>query len=140
MINPASLLFALNIEDLPVNVRSNIKTHLSPCIDEILKTNSIRSSASGLVNSVLYHLRKAHTQTLGTEALIGAFCGQIEDQNVRDNLARLIYQLTDCWCPDPEKPFDVVYNEKSDRLEPFIDIYQSIETDDGPVLLSGNDY
>ncbi|XP_043684796.1 cytoplasmic dynein 2 heavy chain 1 [Vespula pensylvanica] len=137
MINPASLLFALNIEDLPVNVRSNIKTHLSPCIDEILKTNSIRSSASGLVNSVLYHLRKAHTQTLGTEALIGAFCGQIEDQNVRDNLARLIYQLTDCWCPDPEKPFDVVYNEKSDRLEPFIDIYQSIETDDGPVLLSG---
>ncbi|KAL2743989.1 cytoplasmic dynein 2 heavy chain 1 [Vespula maculifrons] len=137
MINPASLLFALNIEDLPVNVRSNIKTHLSPCIDEILKTNSMRSSASGLVNSVLYHLRKAHTQTLGTEALIGAFCGQIEDQNVRDNLARLIYQLTDCWCPDPEKPFDVVYNEKSDRLEPFIDIYQSIETDDGPVLLSG---
>ncbi|KAL2712648.1 cytoplasmic dynein 2 heavy chain 1 [Vespula squamosa] len=137
MIDPASLLLALNIEDLPVNVRSNIKTHLSTCIHEILKTNSIRSSASGLVNSVLYHLRKAHTQTLGTEALIGTFCGQIEDQNVRDNLARLIYQLTDCWCPDPEKPFDVIYNEKSDRLEPFIDIYQSIETDDGPVLLSG---
>lgn len=50
----------------------------------------------------------------------------------------MIYQLTDCWCLDPEKPFDVIYNEKSDRLEPFIDVYQSIETDDGSVLLSGN--
>lgn len=116
-----------------------MKTHLSTCLDEILKRdNSIRLSASGLVNSVNYHLRKAHTQTHRTKALIGGLCGQIEDQNFKDELARLIYRLTDCWCPDPEKPFDVIYNEKSDRLEPLIDVYQSIETDDGSVLLSGN--
>ncbi|XP_047369553.1 cytoplasmic dynein 2 heavy chain 1 isoform X1 [Vespa velutina] len=137
-IDTDSLLFAINIEDLPVNVRKNIKAHLSTCINEILKTNNaVQLSASGLINSVLYHLRKAHTQTLCTEALIGGFCGQIENQNFRDNLARLIYQLTDCWCPDPDKPFDVIYNEKSDRLEPFIDIYQSIDIEDGSILYSG---
>ncbi|KAI4495703.1 hypothetical protein M0802_008538 [Mischocyttarus mexicanus] len=136
-ISPTSLLQALIPDDLPVNIRDNIKTHLSTCIEEIFKSNSIRSSACGLINSVLHHLRDAHTQTLYTEALIGGLCCQIEDQNVRDNLGRLIYQLTDCWCPDPEKPLDVIYNDKSDRLEPLIDIYQSIETDDGPVLLSG---
>ncbi|XP_014611048.1 PREDICTED: cytoplasmic dynein 2 heavy chain 1 [Polistes canadensis] len=136
-ISPTSLLQALIPDDLPANIRDNVTTHVSTCINEIFQSNSIRSSACGLINSVFHHLRDAHTQTLYTEGLLGALCCQIEDQNVRDNLGRLIYQLTDCWCPDPEKPLDVLYNDKSDRLEPFIDIYQSIETEDGPILLSG---
>lgn len=40
-------------------------------------------------------------------------------------------------CPDPQKPCSVLYNEDSDRLEAVRDANQSVDTEDGPILLTG---
>lgn len=40
-------------------------------------------------------------------------------------------------CPDPQKPSAVLYDQETDRLVPFSDTYESVETDCGPVSISG---
>jgi len=40
-------------------------------------------------------------------------------------------------CPDPRKPNDVLYDVETDRLVPFNDTYESIDTDYGPISISG---
>lgn len=62
----------------------------------MLKTNGQRSSASGLVNAALVHLGTAGTRTMGTFALIKSLCGEIQDSLMRDNMARQLYETTDC--------------------------------------------
>lgn len=40
-------------------------------------------------------------------------------------------------CPDPQNPSTVLYDHETDRLIPFSDTYESIDTDCGPVSISG---
>ena len=40
-------------------------------------------------------------------------------------------------CPDPQKPSAVLYDSETDRLIPFSDTYESINTDYGPISISG---
>lgn len=39
-------------------------------------------------------------------------------------------------CPDPQRPLDILYNSEIDRLEPFVELYDSIKTDNGPISMS----
>lgn len=65
-----------------------------------------------------------------------SICMQIADRKSRENIAKVIYQCTDSWCPDPEKPLDVIYNGEIDRLEPFADDTTIIKTDHGHISLT----
>lgn len=40
-------------------------------------------------------------------------------------------------CPNQQKPCSVLYNQNTDRLETVGDADESMDTDDGPVSLSG---
>lgn len=40
-------------------------------------------------------------------------------------------------CPDPRKPCAVIYDRERDRLDIPDDSVSSLETDEGPILLSG---
>lgn len=40
-------------------------------------------------------------------------------------------------CPNQQKPCSVLYNQNTDRLETVGDADESMNTDDGPVSLSG---
>lgn len=133
----SSLITPSILEGLPMIGKDIANTHLSTGIKQVLRFNGEYSSASGLINGTLPHLMKAHTQTLGTYSLLASLCTQIKDPQKRDQLARTIYQLTDCWCPDPQKPFSVIYNQETDRLEPLSGPNQSIMTEGGPVYVSG---
>lgn len=133
----SSLITPGILEGLPVIGKDIANTHLSSGIKQVLRVNKEYSSASGLINGTLPHLMKAHTQTLGTFSLLAPLCSQIKDPQKRDQLARSIYQLTDCWCPDPQKPFSVIYNSETDRLEPMGSSNQSVMTESGPVFVSG---
>ena len=126
------------LEGLPTIAKDIANTHLGNGIKEVLKINKEHSSASGLINGTLPHLRNANTQTLGTYALLASLCSQIEDTLRKDQLARLIYQWTDCWCPDPKRPFSVFYNPETDRLEPLGNSTKSTTTETGPVYISGS--
>ncbi|XP_051159645.1 cytoplasmic dynein 2 heavy chain 1 [Leptopilina boulardi] len=133
----SSLITPGILEGLPVIGKDIANTHLSSVIKQVLRINKEYSSASGLINSALPHLIKAHTQTLGTFSLLAPLCSQIKDSQKRDQLARSIYQLTDCWCPDPQKPFSILYNPETDRLEPLGNSNESVMSDSGPVNVSG---
>ncbi|XP_017764042.1 PREDICTED: cytoplasmic dynein 2 heavy chain 1 [Eufriesea mexicana] len=135
--SPNSLLVSSRLNSLPEAAKELANSHLCSCIEECLKINADVSSASGLMNSTFCHLRSSHTCTSASYAIFTSLCSQIRNENARDELARLIYQLTDCWCPNPQKPCSVLYNEDTDRLEAIGDADESTDTDDGPVSLSG---
>ncbi|XP_066585667.1 cytoplasmic dynein 2 heavy chain 1 [Prorops nasuta] len=105
--------------------------------DQLQRVPLNQFSVPRLMNSVMSHLPDQYSTALSTQALLLSLCGQIEDRTTREDLARSIYQSTDCWCPNPDKPYDVLYNKDIERLEPFTDDAVSVDTDDGPVLLSG---
>ena len=125
------------VEGLPTKGKDIANTHLSTGIEQVLKINKEYSSASGLINGALSHLKKVHSQTLGTYALLASLCSQIENPQRQNQLAHSIYQWTDSWCPDPQKPFSVFYNPEIDRLEPLANSVKSTMTETGPVHLSG---
>lgn len=134
----SAIITANLLAGLPTIAKDIANSHLCNGIKEVLKINKEYSSAYGLMNGALPHLKKAHTQTLGTYALLASLCSQIEDSQRKDQLARLIYQWTDGWCPDPKNPFSVLYNPETDRLEPLGHSAKSKMTDAGPVYISGS--
>ncbi|EFN76217.1 Cytoplasmic dynein 2 heavy chain 1 [Harpegnathos saltator] len=130
------LLAPWRIEQLSPTAAEIANAHLCSCMDETLKINVDESSASGLMDAALCHLRKAQTFVQSTQALLLSLCSQVKDQESRNNLAKFIYESTDSWCPDPQKPSAVLYDSETDRLEPFKDTYESIDSDYGPVSIS----
>ncbi|XP_078051355.1 cytoplasmic dynein 2 heavy chain 1-like, partial [Augochlora pura] len=134
---PTSLLVPSKLAKLSEAVKEMANSHLCPAIEECLKINQDTSSASGLMDAVLCHLRATNTHTSASYGLLASLCSQIGDETARNDLARLIYQFTDCWCPNPQKPCSVLYNGMTDRLEAVQDVDDSVDTDDGFVLLSG---
>ncbi|XP_043507557.1 cytoplasmic dynein 2 heavy chain 1 [Frieseomelitta varia] len=135
--SPESLLVSSRLNAIPEAAKELANSHLCSCVVECLKINADVSSASGLMDSAFCHLKSSRTCTSASYALLTSLCSQIGNENSRDKLARFIYQLTDCWCPDPQKPCFVVYNQDTDRLEAIGDADESTDTDDGPVSLSG---
>ncbi|XP_076387639.1 dynein cytoplasmic heavy chain beethoven [Megachile rotundata] len=136
-ISPSSLLISSRLRTLPEAAKEVTNSHLCLCIEECLKINADVSSAPGLMNSALCHLMNARTHTSASYGLLASLCSQIEDENQRNELARFIYQSTDCWCPNPQKPCYVLYNEDIDRLEDAGEADRAIDTEDGPICLSG---
>ncbi|KOX76673.1 Cytoplasmic dynein 2 heavy chain 1 [Melipona quadrifasciata] len=135
--SPKSLLVSSRLNAIPEAAKELANSHLCSCVEECLKINANVSSASGLMDSAFCHLKSSHTCTSASYALLASLCNQIGNENSRDKLARLIYQLTDCWCPNPQKPCFVVYNQDTDRLEAIGNADESTDTDDGPVSLLG---
>ncbi|XP_076748967.1 dynein cytoplasmic heavy chain beethoven [Xylocopa sonorina] len=135
--SPRVLLVSSRVNALPETAKELANAHLCSCVEECLKINADVSSASGLVDSALCHLKSARTYTSVAYALLASLCSQIRDESARDELARLIYQYTDCWCPNPQKPCLVLYNRDADRLEAVGDANESTDTEDGPVALTG---
>ncbi|KMQ91499.1 cytoplasmic dynein 2 heavy chain 1-like protein [Lasius niger] len=131
-----SLLAPWRLEQLSSTTAEIANAHLCSSIDETLKINVEGSSASGLMAAALCHLRKAQTFSQATQALLLSLCGQVNDLQSRDDLAKFIYGSTDSWCPDPQKPSAVLYDRETDRLIPFSDTYESIDIDYGPVSIS----
>ncbi|XP_071561821.1 cytoplasmic dynein 2 heavy chain 1 [Temnothorax nylanderi] len=133
---PTSLLVPWRLEQLSSTAAEIANTHLCSCIDETLKIKTNSSSASGLMAATLCHLHKAQTFAQATQALLVSLCGQVEDAQSKDDLAKFIYGSTESWCPDPQKPSAVLYDSETDRLVPFSDTYESINADHGPVSIS----
>lgn len=92
-----SLLVPWRLEDLSSTATEIANTHLCPCIDETLKIRTNGSSASGLMAATLCHLRKARTFTQATQALLVSLCGQVQDVQSKDDLAKFIYGSTESW-------------------------------------------
>nr|XP_012219219.1 PREDICTED: cytoplasmic dynein 2 heavy chain 1 [Linepithema humile] len=132
----SSLLVPWRLEQLPSTAAEIANAHLCSCIDETLKINVEGSSAAGLMSAALCHLRKTQTFSQTTQGLLVSLCGQVKDLQSRDNLATFIYGSTDSWCPDPQKPCAVLYDHETDRLVPFNDTYESVNTDYGSVSIS----
>ncbi|XP_023289902.1 cytoplasmic dynein 2 heavy chain 1 [Orussus abietinus] len=136
--SPSSLITSSRLAALPSVSKDLASAHLGgEAIDWALKDDR-QFSASGLIGAVLSHLARAETKTSAAYALLVSLCGQVADPSERDQLARRIYRSTDCWCPDPERPFDALYSSEIDRLEPFSGSAECVETAEGPVLLSGS--
>ncbi|XP_018402903.1 PREDICTED: cytoplasmic dynein 2 heavy chain 1 [Cyphomyrmex costatus] len=133
---PTSLLVPWRLEQLSSTAAEIANTHLCSCIDETLKINVNSSSASGLMAATLCHLHKAQTFAQATQALLVSLCGQVENSQSKDDLAKFIYGSTESWCPDPQKPSAVLYDSETDRLVPFSDTCESIDTDYGPISIS----
>lgn len=95
--SPASLLITSRTKALPEAAKELVNSHLCPCIEECLKIKADISSASGLMDSTICHLKRARTNTAASYSLLASLCGQIGAEDCRDDLARLIYQLTNCW-------------------------------------------
>ncbi|XP_029665147.1 cytoplasmic dynein 2 heavy chain 1 [Formica exsecta] len=131
-----SLLAPWRLEQFSSTAAEIANAHLCSSIDETLNINVEGSSASGLMTAALCHLYKAQTFNQATQALLLSLCGQVNDVQSRDDLAKFIYGSTDSWCPDPQKPSTVLYDQETDRLIPFSDTYESIDTDYGPVSIS----
>lgn len=85
------------LEQLPSTVAEIANGHLCGCIDETLKIKTNGSSASGLMAATLCHLRKAQTFAQATQALLVSLCGQVEDEQSKDDLAKFIYGSTESW-------------------------------------------
>ncbi|XP_043268031.1 cytoplasmic dynein 2 heavy chain 1 [Venturia canescens] len=134
---PSSLLLPSKLETLPSISSGIVSSHLANIVETILKLVGEEKSAAGLTEGALAHLRKSNTQNLVTYALLVSLCGQLGHGESRDDVARFIYQVTDSWCPDPQKPFAVLYNPEIDRLEPFGEAAQSIPSENGTISLSG---
>ncbi|XP_017891098.1 cytoplasmic dynein 2 heavy chain 1 isoform X2 [Ceratina calcarata] len=135
--SPGSLLTSSRLNSLPEAAKELANSHLRLCIEECLKINVDVSSAWGLTDSVLCHLKNARTYTSVSYGMLTGLCGQVRDEGARNELARFIYQSTDCWCPNTQEPCSVLYNEDTDRLEAIGDVDESTDTEDGPVSLSG---
>ncbi|XP_046488904.1 cytoplasmic dynein 2 heavy chain 1 [Neodiprion pinetum] len=133
-----SLISPSRLENLPSQVQEVVLTHLSKSVEVALKTNRHRSSASGLIDGVMAHLGIGRTRTRAALSLVQSLCGEIEDPVSRDNLARFLYEICDCRCPDPKKPCAVTYDPERDRLEPLDDAVIHLDTDEGPLFLSGS--
>lgn len=91
------MLVPWRIEQLASAAAEVANAHLCSCVDETLKINVDESSVSGLMDAALCHLRKAQTLTQTTQALLLSLCGQVKDQESRNNLAKFIYGSTDSW-------------------------------------------
>jgi len=98
LTRPTSLLVPWRLEQLSSTAAEIANTHLCSCIDETLKININNSSASGLMAATLCHLHKAQTFAQATQALLVSLCGQVEDAQSKDNLAKFIYGSTESWC------------------------------------------
>lgn len=95
--NAASLLANKPLlESLPTTARDTVTAHLESLLDYALKNTNESLSASGLIKSVFLHLQKSETQTSVAYALLTSLCEQIDDQGVRNKLARSVYQHLDC--------------------------------------------
>ncbi|XP_063978818.1 cytoplasmic dynein 2 heavy chain 1 [Diachasmimorpha longicaudata] len=134
--SPSAFLIPSKLDQLPEMARNVVSAHLPSVLDTALRFSGETMSASGLTGAVLLHLVKATSMSLVTMGLILAVCRQLESDIGREETARLIYQLTDSWCPDPERPLNILYNSEIDRLEPFSEVQTSVNTEDGPVSLS----
>lgn len=132
----ASLLSPLILNPLSSIVKNIASQHLSLIVMETLKLISSSYSSSSLITAALCHLAQATTQNHATYSLLLSICLQINDLTQQEIIARLIYQTTDSWCPDPKKPLDILYNAEIDRLEPYGDTLAAIQTDSGPISLS----
>lgn len=95
--SPSSLLVSSRLNALPEAAKELANSHLCSCIEECLKINVEISSASSLMDSTFCHLKSAHTCTSASYAMLTSLCSQIRNENAKDELARLIYRLTDCW-------------------------------------------
>uniref|UniRef100_A0ABD2XKY5 Dynein heavy chain, cytoplasmic n=1 Tax=Trichogramma kaykai TaxID=54128 RepID=A0ABD2XKY5_9HYME len=124
-------------QDLPSSASQALQNYFPAVVDRVAKATHGQKSAAGLLSAALPHFRRATTQARCTYAYVTALCGQIEDQTTRDELVRWLYQQTDVWCPDSHNPYDALYNEKKDTLDPFAFDAKTQQTDDGPVYLSG---
>lgn len=93
----SSLLVSSRLNALPEAAKELAISHLCHCVDECLKINADVSSASGLMDTTFCHLKSCHTRTSASYALLASLCSQIGNESTKDELARLIYQLTDCW-------------------------------------------
>ncbi|XP_011311295.1 cytoplasmic dynein 2 heavy chain 1 [Fopius arisanus] len=133
---PSAFLSPSTLDGLPGVAQNIASAHLPAVVSAALKSSGEAMSASGLIGSVFSHLVKASSVNLVTHGLILTICLQLEDDHTREEIAKMIYQLTDTWCPDPEKPLNVLYNPELDRLEPFTEVQTSMNTQDGPVSLS----
>ncbi|KAL0104886.1 hypothetical protein PUN28_016497 [Cardiocondyla obscurior] len=136
LTKPMSLLGPRRLEQLSSTAAEITNNHLCSCIDETLKININVSSASGLMAATLCHLYKAQTFAQVTQGLLVSLCGQVENAQSKDELAKFIYESTESWCPDSQKPNAVLYDHETDRLVPFSDAYESITTDYGSVSIS----
>lgn len=87
------------------------------------------------VNALLQHLQSASTMNKVTYALLMVICFQAETHEARNALANFIFQTLESWCPDPQRPLDVVYNSEIDRLEPFGEQKNVIDAET-PVLVT----
>ncbi|XP_015119188.1 cytoplasmic dynein 2 heavy chain 1 [Diachasma alloeum] len=133
---PSAFLTSSRLDELPPVARNVASAHLPAVVGAALKFSGETISASGLIGAVFPHLVKATSMNLVTQGLILTVCLQLENDSSREETARLIYQLTDSWCPDPERPLNILYNPELDRLEPFSEVQTSVNTEEGPVSLS----
>ncbi|KAK0158915.1 hypothetical protein PV328_009853 [Microctonus aethiopoides] len=131
---PSVFLSSTILDQLP-SASKNIATNHLITIIEASSTIS-PATAANLISATFLHLLRASTTNLVTYALLMSICMQIADRKSRENIAKVIYQCTDSWCPDPEKPLDVIYNGEIDRLEPFVDDTTIIKTNHGHISLT----
>ncbi|XP_011502016.1 PREDICTED: cytoplasmic dynein 2 heavy chain 1 [Ceratosolen solmsi marchali] len=134
------LLNSATLSDLPsISTTNFIMNHLHSAIEQVLNIKKGQKSAPGLLRAAMVHFQNAHTQTSCIHALLLSICGQIESSTLQDKIARSIYQLTGIWCPDCDNPYDVIYNEEKDVLDPFITDAKTMRTDEGSsIYLSGS--
>lgn len=55
---------------------------------------------------------------------------------MKRNFDLIIFEVN-CRCPDNHEPYDVLYNKQKDALDPFTIDTRTIQTENGPVHLSG---
>ncbi|KAF7991046.1 hypothetical protein HCN44_000861 [Aphidius gifuensis] len=136
LVNPADLLGAKKIHEINEEAKNIIISYLPGFINTALKISGGMISSCGLIQAVLLHISKAITKNSISFGLIVGLCLQLEESEAREELARIIYQTIDSWCPDPQRPLDILYNTDIDRLEPFSEIHDTINTDNGPISMS----
>ncbi|CAD6239204.1 GSCOCG00008639001-RA-CDS, partial [Cotesia congregata] len=128
----AALLTSTVLDPLPPAVKQVVPKILT-VIDRVLEESSM--SCFSEVNALMQHLQSASTMNKVTYALLMVTCFQAETQETRNTLANFILQTLESWCPDPQRPLDVVYNPEIDRLEPFGEQKNVIDAET-PVLVT----
>ena len=93
----SSLIQPSKLEGLPSVANGIATAHLSNFVGAVGKLIRDRTSSAGLIEAALIHLKKAHTQNLATYGLLVSLCGQLNESDSSDEIARMIYQGNDSW-------------------------------------------
>lgn len=96
-ISPSTLLRPVLYENLSAVAVNTLKSHFGTVSDQVVKIKKEQKSMSSLLHAALIHFTKARTQAQCTYAFLASMCGQIEDPVARDDLIKIVYQLTDIW-------------------------------------------